>query len=285
MERFIVGVDGSAGSEDALRWAAEEARLRGASLTAVLAWNFLDQYHADGEQRFDPGYDEAAAREALDAAVARALGEGAGDVERRVVCDLPSTALLDASEDADLLVVAARGLGAFRGLVLGSVSQRCLEHATCPVAIVHTAAGQGATPRVVVGVDGSEAAAAALRWAAEEARLRGAALQVVHAWEVPYPAELAFAGGTYAAMEQAAHEVVAEALADAGLIADEVDHQVVQSTPSRALLEAAADATLVVVGSRGRGGFAGLLLGSVSHQVSQHAGCPVVVVPQVGPDA
>lgn len=284
MERFIVGVDGSPSSEDALRWAAEEARLRGATLTALLAWNFLDQYHADGEQRFDPHYDEGVAAVALEAVVERALGEGAGAVERRVVCDLPATALLDASEDADLLVVAARGLGAFRGLVLGSVSQRCLEHATCPVAIVH-ASGERSAPRVVVGVDGSEAAAAALRWAAEEARLRGAALQVVHAWEVPYPAELAFAGGTYAAMEQAAHEVVAEALTDAGLIADEVDHQVVQSTPSRAILEAAGEATLVVVGSRGRGGFAGLLLGSVSHQVSQHAGCPVVVVPQVGPDA
>ena len=285
MERFIVGVDGSPGSEDALRWAVEEARLRSATLTAVLAWNFLDQYHADGGQRFDPHYDEGTARLALDAAIERALGDGADDVARRVVCDLPSTALLDASEDADLLVVSARGLGVFRGLVLGSVSQRCLEHATCPVAVVHAPAGDRPSPRVVVGVDGSEAAAAALRWAAEEARLRGAALTVVHAWEVPYPAEITFAGGTYAAMEQAAHEVVADALADAGLVADEVEHLVVQSTPSRAILEAAAEATLVVVGSRGRGGFAGLLLGSVSHQVSQHAGCPVVVAPQVGPEA
>ena len=159
MERIIVGVDGSTASEEALRWARDEARLRGATVTAVLAWNFLDQRHPDGGQRFDPAYDEDTARRALEAAVDRALGAVGPEVERRVVCDLPATALLDAAAGADLLVVGARGLGPFRGLVLGSVSQRCVEHATCPVVVVHE--GRGDAPPAVVGTDGERSSAEA----------------------------------------------------------------------------------------------------------------------------
>jgi nucleotide-binding universal stress UspA family protein len=136
MERFIVGVDGSSGSEEALRWAHREARTRTATVTAVLVWDFLDQYHADGGRRFDPHYDEHAARRALDAVIDRALGDDGDDVVRQVVCDLPARGLLDAAADADLLVVGTRGLGGFRGLIMGSVSQRCLDDATCPVVVV-----------------------------------------------------------------------------------------------------------------------------------------------------
>ena len=156
MERIIVGVDGSECSADALRWAQREARIRDATVTALLAWNFLDQHHVDGETTFDPHYGEAEAQQALDVLVQRALGDDADDVRREVVCDLPATALLGASKDADLLVVGARGLGSFRGLVLGSVSQRCLEHAACPVMVVHGTPSDGDQGRVVVGVDGSE---------------------------------------------------------------------------------------------------------------------------------
>ena len=286
MERFIVGVDGSSNSADALRWAHREAQIRGASVTALLAWNFLDQYHLDPEKTFDPDYGDAHARRALDAAVERALGDRAGEVEREVVCDLPATALLDASKDADLLVVGARGLGSFRGLVLGSVSQRCLEHAGCPVMVVHGPPAEGAERgRVVVGVDGSEHAATALGWAVEEARLRGASLEVVHAWEVPYAAEFTFVGDAYDAAQRSAAAVVEEMLDAAGLVPDDVVCTVVHGSPVITLTEAAAGADLVVVGSRGRGGFAGLLLGSVSHQVARHAESPVVVVPDPGDDA
>lgn len=280
MERFIVGVDGSAGSADALRWARREAELRGATVTALLAWNFLDQYHVDPETTFDPDYGDEDAQRALAAAVERALGSRAGDVGTEVVCDLPATALLDASKDADLLVVGARGLGGFRGLVLGSVSQRCLEHAVCPVMVVH--GSPDAHPerkRVVVGVDGSESSATALEWAVEEARLRGAALEVVHAWDVPYAAEFSFVGDAFEAARRSAAELVSRMLEAAGLVPDDVITTVVQSPPVMAITDAAGGADLVVVGSRGRGGFAGLLLGSVSHQVSRHADRPVVVVP------
>lgn len=286
MERFIVGVDGSDSSADALRWATREAEVRGATVTALLAWNFLDQYHVDDETTFDPQYGEADARRALDVAVERALGAHAGEVQREVVCDLPAVALLDASKDADLLVVGARGLGAFRGLVLGSVSQRCLEHATCPVMVVHGTPGDvEPRNRVVVGVDGSDHSAVALEWAMEEARLRGASLEVLHAWTVPYAAEFTFVGDAYDAAQASAVALVDEMLVAAGLEPDDVVRTVVQASPVLALTDAAEGADIVVIGSRGRGGFAGLLLGSVSHQVSRHADRPVVVVPDPGRSA
>lgn len=129
----VVGVDGSDGSAAALRWAADEARRRGDRLRAVLAWSFLDQPLGD----FDASYGETAARERLDAALAAAGDHTAGvEVEARVVCDLPARAVLGAADDADLLVVGSRGLGGFRGLLLGSVSQQVAHHAPCPVVIV-----------------------------------------------------------------------------------------------------------------------------------------------------
>ena len=150
----------------------------------MLAWDFLDQYQPDGGRGFDPDYDEHTARRALDAFVVRALGDDADEVLRQVVRDLPARGLLDAAQDADIVVVGARGLGGFRGLILGSVSQRVLENAPCPVAVARgTDEGRG---RIVVGVDGSKGSADALRWAAEEARNRGATLVVVHGWEIPY---------------------------------------------------------------------------------------------------
>ena len=137
MGDIVVGVDGSEPSAEALRWAVREADARDAQVVAVLAWGLFDQYHADGEPRFDPAYDEAAADAALAAYVDRALGaERPGEVVRRPVCDRPAPGLLAAAAGADLLVVGARELGGFRGLLLGSVSQQCAQHAACPVVVV-----------------------------------------------------------------------------------------------------------------------------------------------------
>ena len=129
----VVGVDGSDGARRALQWAAEEARLRGARLRAVHVWSYLDQ----AGEAFDPTYGEDDARQFLDEVVA-GLGDDAGglDIERMAVCDLPARGLLDSAGDADLLVVGARGMGGFRGLLLGSVSQQVAQHAPCPVVIV-----------------------------------------------------------------------------------------------------------------------------------------------------
>ena len=136
--------------------------------------------------------------------------------------------------------------------------------------------------RIVVGVDGSAPADAALAFAREEARLRQATLVAVTAWHEPYVAPtVAPIGPDPGLLADAARSTLADALRGAGLDAagDDVERVVERGGPAEVLLRAAEGADLLVVGSRGRGGFTGLLLGSVSQQVVHHARCPVVVVP------
>ena len=306
MTQIVVGVDGSEHSGVALRWAAREAELRGGglhALTAVLVWDLFNQRHADGSKRFDPDYDVARADAALLATLEGALGaEAAASVVRKPVCDVPAQGLLDAAKGADLLVVGARGLGGFRGLLLGSVSQQCLHHAPGPIAVVRpsedaddatgAAPGAGATgERVVVGVDGSDGSRVATGWAVTEARLRGATLQAVHAWEVPMiygPVGIGFpydTSGLESAARELLDEVVDGALADADGAAVDVERIVSAGGPASSILETAAGADLVVIGRRGLGGFQRLLLGSVSEHVARHAPCPVVVMPATTPEA
>jgi nucleotide-binding universal stress UspA family protein len=136
---------------------------------------------------------------------------------------------------------------------------------------------------IVVGSDGSPAATAALEWAIAEARLRDARLLVVHAWAVPVLAySTPYGVGPTADLIEAERKGAAAAL-DAALERVDVEgvdvqRRVVEGPAAQSLLEAAEDADLLVVGSRGHGGFAGLLLGSVSQQCAQHAPCPVVIV-------
>ena len=134
-------------------------------------------------------------------------------------------------------------------------------------------------PRIVVGVDGSEHAQRAVHWALDEARRRGAAVRFVHGW---FAASVGAdpTGMAYGAMEDAGRSVLDDAMAAAAEEVPEapVDGVLVAESPVTALLTEAADADLVVVGARGHGGFAGLLLGSVTDQVVRHAPCPVVVV-------
>ncbi|HEX6567920.1 MAG TPA: universal stress protein [Acidimicrobiales bacterium] len=291
MTEIVVGVDGSESSAAALRWAAHEAELHGSELVAVLAWDLFNQHHPDGSRRFLPEYDDAHADAALLAYAEAALGaEPAARVIRRPVCDVPAQGLIEAAKGADLLVLGARGLGGFRGLLLGSVSQQCLHHATGPIAIVHLprkgeAGAEGAAGRIVVGVDGSDSSQAALRWALTEGALRHATVEALLAWEVPViygPVVGAFPYDTDA-IEAGAREhldvAVAEALAAAGTPEVTVERTAVAGGPASLLLDAAEEADLVVIGRRGLGGFGRLMLGSVSEHVARHARCPVVVLP------
>lgn len=289
MNKIVVGVDESEGAGEALAWAAREADLRGTALTAVLAWGYLDQHtttKAKGRDSFDPDYDEGDAAEALDTIVERTLGaEPSADVTRLTVNDLAPAALIAAADDADLLVVGARGLGGFRGLLVGSVSQHVLHHAPCAVAVVRVAPArvEGRRERIVVGIDGSDTAQQALTWALDEGRARQAAVEVVHAWNPPYVGAYPFDPGALNidAFEKGAEQVLTEALAkqDTSGLPVPPEAIAVSGTAARAVLDTADGADLVVVGSRGRGGFAGLFLGSVSQQVAHHAPCPVVVIP------
>lgn len=143
--------------------------------------------------------------------------------------------------------------------------------------------GAHAHQHIVVGVDGSSHAQAALRFAVAEARLRGATVEAVMAWHLPYyggvagmPLPLDSEGierSYRAELDQAV------ARADAGGLAAPIERHLVEGTPAGVLIDASKGASLLVVGSRGRGGFVGLLLGSVSQQVAAHARCPVVIVP------
>lgn len=138
--------------------------------------------------------------------------------------------------------------------------------------------------RIVVGVDGSKGSQLALEWAVDEARLQSAQLCVLHAWHEPYVSgsPLSQMAVNVRLIEDAAHQILDETVdaIDASELAHPIEKQLVFCGAATALLLAAEDADLVVVGSRGRGGFLGLLLGSVSDQVVHHAPCPVVVVPQ-----
>jgi nucleotide-binding universal stress UspA family protein len=194
--------------------------------------------------------------------------------------------LLDAGEEADLVVVGSRGRGGFSGLLLGSVGQAVVHHATTPVAVIRPESPLPDDGDVVVGIDGSEPARAALLWAAGEAITRGARLVVVHAWWTPVavpPAGMVVAPFDSEEFEQSSerllHETVEGVLSRLDQHPREVELLALEQPAANALVERAKGASLVVVGSRGRGGFAGMLLGSVSQQVLHHAHCAVVVVP------
>ena len=278
MNRIVVGTDGSQYAKTAMRWAAEEADLHGASLEAMLAWHYLDQHHADHSDTFQGDYTEDDARAALSAWVTEALGEHR-TVTGRVVCDLPARALLEASDAADLIVLGARGTGGFEGLLFGSVSERVAQLATRPVAVIR-AGSPVRGGRVAVGVDGSARSLAALRWAAAEARARDAALDVVHAWRLPIMAvsPMTLAYTDYTALEDSGRAVLDSALSEPALAGLRVDPHFVHDSPGRALMQRAEGAGLVVAGTRGLGRISGTLLGSVSRQLLHHAPCPVVVI-------
>ncbi|MFG3599467.1 universal stress protein [Micromonospora chersina] len=203
-------------------------------------------------------------------------------VEVRQVAGGPGATLVEESRRAELVVVGSRGVGGFAGLLLGSVSNQVAQHAHCPVLVVRPAE-QPIPVRgpVLVGVDGSESAGHALRLAADEAVRRDADLVLVH---VRTPERGAVAPDAAAEATAAGQAESAELLAGAAAriradhpVLSVVERPMVGASPEQALIEASGEAALVVVGSRGRGGFAGLLLGSVSQALVQHAHCPVLV--------
>ena len=287
----MVGIDGSDGARHALRWAIGEAAVRQAALTVLTTWEppVLVADIGSLAGTIDPTPFEEAARRVVTEETELALAAAPArppSVTSEAVLGNASTVLRSRAGAANLLVVGRRGRGGFAGLLLGSVSQQCVEHAPCPVAVVPADASSPGAGEVVVGVDGSAGAEAALRWAAEEAGRRQSPLAVVRTWWTPIavpPEGLAIAPRDAAAfVEQAEHalrEVTERVLADVDPGPAEVELEPIEAPATGGLLRRAAGADLLVVGSRGRGGFAGLLLGSVSQQCAEHAPCPVVVVP------
>lgn len=280
MKGILVGVDESTYAQAALHWAVDYGAERNLPVTALLAWDYIVQHHAEPNAPFDPAYGSEMATKVLDELVTRAVGRDK-QVARVVVCDHAGHALIEAAgTDASLIVVGARGMSGFKGLLLGSVSRHVLNAATGPVAVIRVDATRSGGP-VVVGIDGSEPSRRALQWATDYARCRGLGLIALHAWDPPY-ATFAFLAppniGSYAA---GAERFVVQELThvDATGLIRPIEPRAVESRASAALLEASCAASLVVVGSRGHGRVTHTLLGSVSDQVSHYATCPVVVVP------
>jgi nucleotide-binding universal stress UspA family protein len=286
----VVGFDGGEPARAAVRWAAREAARLGSPLTIVYAAN------VPAVTAWNPG--TAVVLDGLGDVSERVAAEGAA-LAREVAPDLrvrsegliggAAGELIGRSGEAGLVVVGRRRRSALASAALGSVSFAVILHARCPVVVVQEGTEDAAAAPggpVVVGVDGSRAAQAALELAAELADAWGSALSVVAAWAVPAWEPWTAALGPVAA--QAAHddarrgaEVVAVAALDrvrAAHPGTEVSVSVVQGPAEEVLAEASRSASLVVVGSRGHGGFAGMMLGSVGHSVLRKASSPVAVV-------
>ncbi len=280
----VVGVDGSTASLAAVDLAAREASLRRRPLRIVHAFIWPSLHVPLGPSPYGPpegGLRHQAERILADAtARARAVAPEV-PVHGELITGAPAAVLRGCSHTAQLLVIGDRGLGGFTGLLVGSVAVQLAAHATCPV-IVTRGSAEPAGP-VLVGVDGSVANEPAIGFAFQEAALRGVPLTALHTWTHPVP------GGAddllplvYDADDVAAEEarVLAEALAGwHDQYPDVVVHrELVRGGARKALIGATGQAQLAVVGARGRGGFAGLLLGSVSQAILHHAACPVAVV-------
>lgn len=254
--RVVVGFDGSPAAEAAVRWSADEARLRGDELVVCVVVEptmpYLFEHSNSDIEGLAAGYPVT---------VRRPHGHAAHE-------------LVAASADAELLIVGSRGRNPLLGLLLGSVSRACLAHAACPVVVVRPQADT--RPRhgvVAVGVDTSAESLRALHLAAKEARHRGAALEVVHAvnWE---NVGMGLSRPTDEQLIRWGHTFVTELLQENHV---EGEPAVVTGQAQDALVDSSGHADLLVLGSRGRRALAGALLGSTSDHCASHASCPVMI--------
>jgi nucleotide-binding universal stress UspA family protein len=286
--RIVVGVDGSQQSGNALEWAVARARLGGEQLELVNTYNITSAVDFYGYQGLaadqSVGWFMEFSEQVLDAAATR-VKEVAPDLTCTTtsVIGHPAPVLAAASEDAVVLVVGRRGLGGAASVVLGSVSNRLVTQAQCPVVVVGEREAPAGGP-VVVGVDGSEFAVHALRYAVAEAAVRGTSVRAVTAYDVPTPpfrADPELVARWRADVESEAADTFAKAREGVTRSANDpvsTRHVVVEGRPAEAIVDHARDAQLIVVGTHGKGLVRRLLLGSVSRQVLNDADLPVAVV-------
>ena len=281
----LVCVDGSAASDAAVAWGTREAVMRRLPITlmhvvppVVVGWP-AGQLYADM-----PEWQEDNGRHVIDQA-RKTLSASMGELEppeirTAMVYSSVVPALIDASKDAWMIVAGSQGLGALGRLLLGSVTTGLAHHAHCPVAVIHSneSAAPDSNAPVLLGIDGSPASEGATALAFDEASRRGVGLLALHVWSDVgvFPV----LGMDWRDRESEGQEILAERLAgwQERYPDVRVERLLFCDKPSQWLLKQSEHAQLVVVGSRGRGGFPGMLLGSVSSAVVQAAKVPVIVV-------
>jgi nucleotide-binding universal stress UspA family protein len=282
---IVVGVDESPAAKVAVQWAARDAELRKIPLTLVHATSpeiatwpnvrlpaGLARWHQDhGRRLVDDAFKvvEEATRHG-----------GPAEVHTEILSSAAVPAMVDLSKDAEMVVTGCRGSGRWPGRLMGSVSSGLLRYAHCPVAIIHDEDPLMPHPSkapVLVGIDGSSASELATAIAFDEASRRNVGLIAVHAWSDVDVSE--WPGIDWPVTQSMAEEVLAERLAgwQEQYPDVQVSRTVVRDQPARQLVQRSEEAQLVVVGSRGRGGFADMLLGSVGETVAQMARMPVIV--------
>jgi len=297
--RIVVGYDGSASSKLALDWAVETAQEMGARLAIVhgVSMAATTTY---------PAMDYAAAQPYIESAAQQLVAEGAAragttlETERIATqywMGSPAGQIIEESKDADLVVVGTRGRGRVLGGLLGSTSYSVAAHAHCPVVIVRGPAGSdddedlpapthpGSGHPVIAASDGSEPSERAVDAAAAVAVRTGAPLHIIRVIQPIGPNAWVFAEGGNDLVDDRAVLAGAERSLDEVAQAVSTKHpdlevttQALLGDPGSVIAEQGDDAGLIAVGSRGRGGFAGMLLGSVSHRVIHEALCPVMVI-------
>lgn len=288
---IVVGVDGSPEAEAAIRWATREAIQRRQPLTLlhvvaplVVAWPVIPVATAIAEWQVEnANHVLTTAAQTVHAAAGNA---DPPELRTRVRHAAVAGTIVDWSRGALMTVVGSRRIGVVRRVLEGSVSSHVLHHASGPVVIVHADEPHSLDPSspVVLGIDGSPASEAATAWAFDAASRRGVPLIALHAW-ADTSLQTLF-GIDCEQYEAEGHEVLAERLAGWQERYPDVivQRRIAVDNPAGRLVDASEQAQLVVVGSHGRGGFAGTVLGSVGARVCAGAAVPTVVVRPRSPD-
>ncbi|MER5386123.1 universal stress protein [Streptomyces sp. NPDC002688] len=284
---ITVGVDGSPESRAALAWAGREAVRRGVSLRVVYAWHWPPHDMVGGGDREEQALG---AREmAEDAARSVAERHGGLPVTADVLDGDAVESLLAVAAETGTLVLGSRGYGAFVGFLLGSVGQRVISEAPCPVVLVRAEdrpEAEAGGREIVVGQQGGpEDGAAGLRFAFETAAARGATVRAVRAWSLP--PVFAYSPGSLKLLDEAGglepyeKKALAEALQPwrERFPGVPVVEHVEMGSAGQVLLSLSGQAQLMVVGRRAERSAVGVRIGSVAHAVIHHAPCPVAVVP------
>lgn len=286
----VVAVDGSEASQVAVRWAANTANKRGIPLRLAASYTMPQFLYAEGMVPPQELFDDLQAETMEKVEESRNIAHEVAPelkIGHTIAEGSPIDMLLDMSRDVTMIVMGSRGLGGLSGMVMGSVSAAVVSHASCPVVVVredNSVDQDNKYGPIVVGVDGSDVSQRATEYAFTEAAARGCELIAVHTWmDMQVQASLAglsAAQQQWEEVEREQSELLTERLQP---LLDQnpgvpVKKIITRDRPVRALVEQAEGAQLLVVGSHGRGGFKGMLLGSTSRALLQSAPCPMMVV-------